>query len=81
MAQHKSGGKPAISVEPRPGGQWAVWKDGTSRASHVTERKSDAVKIARAQAKREGSELVIKNQKGQIQSKDSHGRDPRNIPG
>lgn len=67
--------KPAIAVEPRPDGKWAVQKDGTQRASRVLDRKTDAVARARGQAKREGAELVIKDQKGRIQSKDSHGRD------
>lgn len=81
MAQKKSRAKSAIVVEPRPGGMWAVQKDGTQRASLVTERKADAVDRARAQAKREGAELVVKNQKGQIGSKDSHGRDPKRSKG
>ena len=72
---------PAISVEPRPGGKWAVQKDGTQRASKVTDRKTDAVARARAQAKREGAELVIKDQQGRIQQKDSHGNDPRRTKG
>ena len=73
--------KPAISVEPRPGGKWVVQKDGTQRASKVTDRKTDAVARARAQAKREGAELVIKDQQGRIQQKDSHGNDPRRTKG
>ena len=77
----KKSPKPAISVEPRDGGKWAVQKDGTQRASLVTDRKSDAVDRARAQARREGAELVIKDQQGRIQSKDSHGRDPRSSKG
>ena len=70
-----------VAVEPRPGGRWAVQKDGTKRASKLFDRKADAVTRARAQAKREGAELVVKDQTGRIQSKDSHGHDPRSIPG
>jgi hypothetical protein len=77
MAQRKSIKKPSISVEPRPGGKWAVQKDGTSRASVVVARKTDAVSRARSQAKREGAELVIKDQLGKIAAKDSHGRETR----
>jgi hypothetical protein len=73
--------KPQISVEPRPGGKWAVQKDGTQRASLVTERKADAVSRARSQAQREKTELVIKKGDGTIQSKDSYGNDPRNVKG
>lgn len=64
--------KPAIEVEPRPGGKWAVQKQGTERASKVTERKSDAVDAARAQARREKTELIVKDQQGRIQRRDSH---------
>ena len=72
---------PAITVEPRPGGRWAVQKDSTERASKLFDRKTDAVARARAQAKREGAELVVKDEKGRIQSKDSHGRDDPRKPG
>jgi hypothetical protein len=73
--------RPAISVEPRPDGRWAVQKDGTQRASRVMDRKQDAVNRARQQARREQAELVIKTQQGRIQSKDSHGHDPRRSKG
>lgn len=72
---------PQISVEPRPDGRWAVQKDGTQRASRVLDRKEDAVDRARAQARREKAELVIKGEDGRIQSKDSHGHDSRTHKG
>jgi hypothetical protein len=72
---------PAIAVEPRPDGRWAVQKDGTQRASKLYDRKTDAVTQARAQAQREGAELVVKDERGRIQSKDSHGRDDPRRPG
>jgi hypothetical protein len=81
MAQGKAARRPAIAVEPRPGGRWAVQKDGTTRASRVKDNKEEAVAIARAQAQRQRTELVIKDHTGRIQSKDSHGHDPRDIPG
>ena len=64
---------PAIAVEPRRGGRWAVQKNGTRRASNNT--KTPAVARARSRAKREGAELIVKDQAGKIQSRDSHGRD------
>jgi hypothetical protein len=70
-----------ISVEPRPDGRWAIQKDGTKRASRVLDRKTDAVTRARQQARREQAELVIKDLQGRIQSKDSHGHDPRRSKG
>ena len=70
-----------ISVEPRPDGRWAVQKDGTQRASRVLDRKADAERIARDQARREGAELVVKGADGRIQRKDSHGSDSPRTPG
>ena len=68
-------------MEPRSDGRWAVQKDGTQRASKLFERKTDAVARARAQATRERVELVVKDERGRIQSKQSHGHDPRSIRG
>jgi hypothetical protein len=73
--------KPHVVVEPRPGGRWAVQKNGTQRASKLFDRKQDAVERARKQAQREGSELVIKRADGTIEKRDSHGRDPRRSKG
>lgn len=73
--------KPQVSVEPRPNGRWAVQTDGTQRAYRVRDRKSEAVKIARSVAGNKGVELVIKNERGRIDAKDSRGNDPRRIRG
>ena len=67
--------KPHITVEPRPDGRWAVQKDHTSRPSRVFDRQSDAEARGRAQAQREGAELVVKGADGKIQRRDSHGTD------
>jgi hypothetical protein len=72
---------PAIAVEPRNDGRWAVQTDGTQRAVRIYDRKEDAVSDARSRAQGRGVELVIKDQSGRIQQKDSHGRDDRSIPG
>jgi hypothetical protein len=76
----KKGPKP-VAVEPRPGGQWAVQRDGGKRASSVHDNKKPAVDAGRSIAKNQGAELVIKDQRGRIQSKDSHGRDSRRSKG
>lgn len=73
--------KPQVSVEPRPDGRWAVQTDGTMRATKLFDRKSDAVVRGRELAENKQAELVIKGMNGRIQSKDSHGRDSRRIPG
>ena len=81
MAQTRRTSSRAIEVEPRPDGRWAVQKQGSQRASKVLDRKADAVTATRGQAKREGAELIVKDKQGKIQSRDSHGRDPRSRPG
>ena len=73
--------KPQVAVEPRPDGRWAVQTNGTMRADSLHDRKSDAVKRGRELAGNKQTELVIKDEKGRIAAKDSHGRDPRSIPG
>jgi hypothetical protein len=55
----------------------AVQTDGTWRASKLYDTKKPAVDRAR----RDGGELVVKDQKGRVQSKDSHGRDRRDRRG
>lgn len=60
---------------------WANKKGGSDRASSVHDTKREAEKAAREQSRREGSELYIHGKDGVIQSKDSHGNDPRNIKG
>ena len=55
--------------------------DGTQRADSLHDRKSDAVKRGRELAANKQAELVIKDERGRIQSKDSHGHDPRRSKG
>lgn len=68
--------KKNIWVSPRPDGKWKVKREGASRASRVKGRKTDAARIARRMAKREGVEVIIQGQDGKIQQKDSYGHDP-----
>jgi hypothetical protein len=77
MAPRKPPKQPAIAVEPRGDGRWAVQTDGTQRAAKIHERKQDAVDDARARAQSRGAELVVKNQDGRIAKKDSHGRESK----
>ena len=66
---------PHITVEPREDGRWAVQKTGAKRASRVFDSKSAAEARARAQARREHAELVVKRADGSIERRDSHGAD------
>ncbi|TGE20895.1 DUF2188 domain-containing protein [Hymenobacter metallicola] len=69
-----------VHVTPRSNG-WAVKSAGAERASAIKPTQAQAIAAARQQAARNGSELVIHGRNGQIRAKDSHGSDPRNIPG
>jgi len=73
--------KPHVAVEPRPDGRWAVQTNRTQRADSLHDRKSDAIKRARELAGNKRTELVIKNERGEVTRKDSHGLDPRRIRG
>ena len=64
-------------VMPRKDGSWQVKRDGGKRASHVTETKAEAEKLAREISRNQETELQIHNKDGQIASSDSHGNDPR----
>jgi hypothetical protein len=74
-------GKPHIVVEPRSDERWARQKDGTRRAASLHDTQAQAEGAARAQAKREHAELVIKGRDGRIQRRDSYGNDPMSRPG
>jgi Uncharacterized protein conserved in bacteria (DUF2188) len=80
MAKTSRTGPPAVEVESRSDGRWAVQRQGSRRASRVLDRKVDAVDTARRLARRDEAELIVKDQKGRIQSRDSHGHDSRRRP-
>ena len=73
--------KSQVAVEPRPDGRWAVQTDGRQRAYRVKDKKSEAIRIARSVAGNQGTEMVVKNERGRIRAKDSRGSDPRRIKG
>lgn len=69
-----------VYVQVHPDG-WQVKKQGNERASAVTSTKKEAVEIGREAARKESSELIVKDEGGRIQSRDSHGHDPRRSKG
>jgi hypothetical protein len=62
-------------------GAWKNKREGTSRAFGAYSTKDEAITAGRDAAKADGVEHIIKNQDGQIGEKNSHGNDPRNVPG
>lgn len=57
-------------------GEWAVRRDGASRASKVFNTQSEAIKFARNQAMKHSGELYIHNADGSILDRRSYGNDP-----
>ena len=72
---------PQVAIEPRPDGRWAVQTDGAQRADSLHDKKSDAIRRGRELAGNKQAELVVKDERGRIVEKDSHGNDPRPVPG
>ena len=63
-------------------GSWKNKREGSDRAFGAGYgTKDEAVAAGRAAAQADKVEHVIKNQDGQISSKNSYGNDPRNVPG
>ena len=69
---------PDVHVVPS-GNQWACEIDGNKRSTHGTQQ--EAIEKGRGLAEQQNSELVVHGEDGKIREKDSHGNDPRDIPG
>jgi hypothetical protein len=69
---------PDVHVVPS-GDRWVCEIGGKNRSTHTTQE--EAIKHGRHLAEEQGSELVIHGEGGDIRQKDSHGNDPREIPG
>ena len=59
--------------------QWRLEVGGEIRSTYSTQ--AEAVSEGRQVAEKERSELVIHGEGGRVREKDSHGNDPRDIPG
>ena len=62
------------------GDRWKVEVEGGNGSSTYATQE-EATRAAREISRRNESELLVHGQDGQIREKDSHGHDPRNIPG
>jgi hypothetical protein len=69
-----------IHVVPA-GDQWAVEREGDASAMSTFSTQQEAIDFARDQARNDEVELVVHGADGSIREKDSHGNDPRDIPG
>lgn len=68
-------------VVPNPAGGWDVKRSGAEKASRHFDTKDRAVDAGREISRNQGTEFVVHRKDGTIQRKDSHGNDPRDIPG
>jgi hypothetical protein len=69
--------KRGTHVVPREGGdEWAVQKEGASRASRLFTNQADAVKYARNLEQKDNGELYIHRRDGAIRERRSYGNDP-----
>lgn len=67
-------------VVPNAQGGWDIKQTHHSKKYHF-DTKEEAINKARELSSKEHTELVIHDKQGRIDTKDSHGNDPRNIPG
>ena len=61
------------------GDTWGLQVDGEKRDTFSTQ--NEAITRGRQLAEEEQGELIIHGQDGAIREKDSHGNDPRDVPG
>lgn len=79
MGNHR--GPETHHVVPNPDGGWDVKRGGGERASGHFDTKKEAIDYGREVSRNQGTELRIHNLDGTISQSDSHGHDPRKIPG
>ena len=65
----------------RHGTEWASRIGGASRASRVFSTQKAAIEYARPVARTTHAELYIQGRSCRFRASDSHGNDPRSIPG
>lgn len=58
------------------GGKWSVMTSGASRASRTFATRSEAIRAARAKAKKQGTELYIHELDGRISERNSFSLSP-----
>ena len=72
----------ALNIHVLPhGNEWAVKREGDADPIDAFPTQVEAIDFGRDQARNEHVELLIHGADGQIREKDSHGTDPRDIPG
>ena len=62
-------------VVPNHEGGWGVKGAGNSKFTVTSDKKTEAIDVARTISQNQKSELFIHGKDGKIQSRDSHGND------
>lgn len=70
-----------VHVTSHPDGGWQVKVGGEGRARKRFATQKEAEAYGRPLSRQLGAEFHIHGRDGRIRVKDSHGNDPRNIPG
>ena len=68
-------------VVTRPQGGWAVKKQGSQRASEVTDTQKESIEIRKSLVTQRKGESTIQGRDHKFPEKNSYGNDPRNING
>lgn len=63
-------------VVPSSNGGWSVRSTGAARATKTFPTQNAAIRLGRALARKDGSELYIHRSDGTIRDRSSYGRDP-----
>jgi hypothetical protein len=58
------------------GNEWAVKGEGNNSYTHITQKQSEAIDLAKSIAQNQGSELFIRNRQVQIRERNTYGFDP-----
>ncbi len=68
-------------ITPNPNGGWDLKRDGVERVVRHFDTKAVAIRESRPISRNQCTEFVVHKRDGTIQFADSHGNDPRHIPG
>jgi hypothetical protein len=68
-------------TQQRTDGKWQSKREGSERASIVTETQAEAWAHSRAKAKESGGEALLKGRNDKIRERNTYGKDPHDSKG
>lgn len=63
-------------TQQRPDGKWESKREGTNRASKVTNTQAEAWQYSRQKAKENSGEAFLKGRDNKIRERNTYGKDP-----